>query len=344
MRKIDAILLSALMLYDYGAQTLVDSDIISIGSSLITESSSFRENRLALTGSPDSESSYDYTVAENIAESSVSYTGEATVKQIRYHDLARMNPATATVSQQLQENESDNIVISIPDALVEEAVMAPEGVVEAAVEKHSTAFALATVSASSVSVSNLDNIEVKSEIDGANLQFADSDNDGMFNFEDKCPGVAGVARFEGCPVPDSDGDGINDEEDRCPFVQGDHASGGCPAEAPVENSLNADNFPNSVQDAAVQLTEMQFEINDGNILSNRDFNIILQLADKTINNTRAKIDVFKPASNNGADQAAMVIKYLRDLGVKDTQINISAKSAGTNVNEISTGVGIQIRY
>ncbi len=343
MRKIDAILLSALMLYDYSAQTLVDSDIISLGSSLITESSSFRENELALTGSPDSESSYDYTVTENTAQRSGSYTAEATVKQIRYHDLARINPATAALSQ-LQENESGNIAISMPDALAEEAIMAPEGVFEAEAEENSTAFALATVSASSVSLSSFEDIEVKSDIDGNNLQFADSDNDGMFNFEDKCPGVAGVARFEGCPVPDSDGDGINDEEDRCPFVQGSDVNMGCPAEAGIENSLNTDNFHTVISDALVQSTRAQLEIKDGDILSNSDFNIILQLADKTINNAGAKIDIFKPVSDSAAAQTATVVKYLRDLGVKDTQINISAKSSGSNANEISTGVEIQIRY
>lgn len=343
MRKIDAILLSALMLYDYSAQTLVDSDIISIGSSLITESSSFRENEFALTGSQDSESSYDYTVAENTTEPSGSHIPEATVKQIRYHDLARMNPATAAVSQ-LQENESGTIVISMPEALAKEAVLAPEEVVEMAAEENSTAFTVATVSSSSVSLSSFERIEVKSDVDGDNLQFADSDNDGMFNFEDKCPGVAGVARFEGCPVPDSDEDGINDEEDRCPFVQGNDENGGCPAETPIENSLNTDNFHTVIPDAVAQSALVQLEMKDGDILSNRDFNIILQLADKTINNTGVMIDIFKPASDSAAAQTATVIKYLRDLGVKDTQINVSAKSAGTSATEISTGVEIQIRY
>jgi outer membrane protein OmpA-like peptidoglycan-associated protein len=40
--------------------------------------------------------------------------------------------------------------------------------------------------------------------------------------------VAGVARYEGCPVPDRDGDGVNDEDDKCPDVPGDKANNGCP--------------------------------------------------------------------------------------------------------------------
>jgi outer membrane protein OmpA-like peptidoglycan-associated protein len=40
--------------------------------------------------------------------------------------------------------------------------------------------------------------------------------------------VAGVAKYQGCPVPDTDGDGINDENDRCPNVAGIEGNLGCP--------------------------------------------------------------------------------------------------------------------
>ena len=39
----------------------------------------------------------------------------------------------------------------------------------------------------------------------------DSDNDGLVDSKDKCPTVAGVAKYDGCPVPDTDKDGVNDE-------------------------------------------------------------------------------------------------------------------------------------
>jgi hypothetical protein len=32
--------------------------------------------------------------------------------------------------------------------------------------------------------------------------------------------VAGIARYNGCPIPDRDNDGVNDEEDKCPDVPG----------------------------------------------------------------------------------------------------------------------------
>jgi outer membrane protein OmpA-like peptidoglycan-associated protein len=56
----------------------------------------------------------------------------------------------------------------------------------------------------------------------------DSDGDGINDGEDKCPSVAGLAKYNGCPIPDSDGDGINDEEDKCPNVAGLAKYSGCP--------------------------------------------------------------------------------------------------------------------
>jgi outer membrane protein OmpA-like peptidoglycan-associated protein len=56
----------------------------------------------------------------------------------------------------------------------------------------------------------------------------DSDKDGVYDDVDKCPTVAGLARYQGCPIPDTDGDGINDEEDSCKTVAGVQRYHGCP--------------------------------------------------------------------------------------------------------------------
>jgi outer membrane protein OmpA-like peptidoglycan-associated protein len=56
----------------------------------------------------------------------------------------------------------------------------------------------------------------------------DSDGDGIYDADDKCPNVAGLAKYNGCPIPDSDGDGINDELDKCPNVAGLAKYEGCP--------------------------------------------------------------------------------------------------------------------
>ena len=56
----------------------------------------------------------------------------------------------------------------------------------------------------------------------------DTDKDGINDEEDKCPTVPGVARYQGCPIPDTDGDGVNDEEDKCPSRPGPVSNQGCP--------------------------------------------------------------------------------------------------------------------
>jgi len=56
----------------------------------------------------------------------------------------------------------------------------------------------------------------------------DSDGDGVFDSRDKCPTVAGVAKYEGCPIPDTDKDGIFDDKDKCPDMPGYPELGGCP--------------------------------------------------------------------------------------------------------------------
>jgi outer membrane protein OmpA-like peptidoglycan-associated protein len=54
----------------------------------------------------------------------------------------------------------------------------------------------------------------------------DTDNDGIIDTEDKCPTVAGLKEFNGCP--DTDVDGIQDSEDNCPTEKGTKAMKGCP--------------------------------------------------------------------------------------------------------------------
>lgn len=54
----------------------------------------------------------------------------------------------------------------------------------------------------------------------------DSDNDGVRDWRDECPNVAGLAEFYGCP--DTDGDGVQDSKDRCPEVAGSKLLQGCP--------------------------------------------------------------------------------------------------------------------
>ncbi len=68
----------------------------------------------------------------------------------------------------------------------------------------------------------------------------DSDQDGIPDDKDKCPTVAGLAKYEGCPIPDTDKDGINDEEDKCPTVAGLARYQGCPVPDTDNDGINDD--------------------------------------------------------------------------------------------------------
>jgi outer membrane protein OmpA-like peptidoglycan-associated protein len=54
---------------------------------------------------------------------------------------------------------------------------------------------------------------------------SDVDGDGIFDKDDACPDVAGIAEFNGCP--DTDSDGIEDSKDACPDVAGTVEFNGC---------------------------------------------------------------------------------------------------------------------
>ncbi|MBW1298900.1 OmpA family protein [Aquimarina litoralis] len=53
----------------------------------------------------------------------------------------------------------------------------------------------------------------------------DTDGDGVFDKDDECIDVPGLAEFNGCP--DTDGDGITDAKDDCPDVAGTAEFNGC---------------------------------------------------------------------------------------------------------------------
>ncbi len=66
----------------------------------------------------------------------------------------------------------------------------------------------------------------------------DTDKDGVYDDVDKCPTVAGLPRYQGCPIPDTDGDGINDEEDSCVSVAGLPRYHGCPIPDTDKDGVN----------------------------------------------------------------------------------------------------------
>ncbi|MFN5069750.1 MAG: OmpA family protein, partial [Bacteroidota bacterium] len=56
----------------------------------------------------------------------------------------------------------------------------------------------------------------------------DSDKDGIADIDDNCPEIAGPLANIGCPYVDTDLDGVLDKDDRCPTVKGPIENYGCP--------------------------------------------------------------------------------------------------------------------
>lgn len=90
------------------------------------------------------------------------------------------------------------------------------------------------------------NVDVASHLQhfgGLTFKFGakDTDGDGIYDKNDACPEVPGLAQFNGCP--DSDGDGIEDSKDACPTEAGSVEMNGCPDRDGDGVADNVDNCP-----------------------------------------------------------------------------------------------------
>lgn len=117
----------------------------------------------------------------------------------------------------------------------------------------------------------------------------DSDGDGITDAEDACPYEAGLAEFNGCP--DSDGDGIPDKDDKCPTVAGLKALGGCPDADGDGIADGDDGCPNQAGPKE----------NNGCPWPDRDGDGVLDKDDQCP-------DVAGPASNNGCPEVTDEVK------------------------------------
>lgn len=81
----------------------------------------------------------------------------------------------------------------------------------------------------------------------------DTDGDGIKDNVDECPNEAGVPELNGCPIPDRDGDGIPDEEDQCPDEVGDSTTYGCPIEIPNGTNYESGTYYKILDETAYYL-------------------------------------------------------------------------------------------
>ncbi|MFC5047844.1 OmpA family protein [Aquimarina hainanensis] len=89
----------------------------------------------------------------------------------------------------------------------------------------------------------------------------DTDGDGIVDGKDDCPDVAGTAEFNGCP--DTDGDGVPDPKDDCPTVSGLASLNGCPDADGDGITDGKDGCPNEAGPAANNGCPYQDKDNDG---------------------------------------------------------------------------------
>jgi len=146
----------------------------------------------------------------------------------------------------------------------------------------------------------------------------DSDGDGIKDSEDSCPNIAGLKELSGCP--DTDGDGIADKDDSCPNVAGTKANNGCP-DTDGDGVVDKDDACVSVAGPAE---------NKGCPWPDTDADGVLDKDDKCV-------DVAGPASNNGCPEEVI-------SAAAEKQLNEFAKTINFNSNRFSfkTGVTVQL--
>lgn len=145
----------------------------------------------------------------------------------------------------------------------------------------------------------------------------DTDGDGIIDSEDECPDVFGVAEYNGCP--DSDGDGIPDNKDACPNEAGPAANNGCPwADTDGDGVLDKDDAcPNEAGPAA----------NNGCPWPDRD-------GDGVFDKDDLCPDTAGPASNNGCPELPESVKE----ALRSYAKTIVFDTGKTSIKEQSSGV------
>ena len=165
----------------------------------------------------------------------------------------------------------------------------------------------------------------------------DTDKDGVMDCNDKCPDVAGVARYNGCPIPDTDGDGVNDEEDNCPSLPGPVSNHGCPL------------VDQSTQSKVDMMTKnISWTTSRGYTIATKSNKSLDQIASMLTADPNLKVTVAAYTDNVGSDEdnktlsqnrADAVKAYLVSKGVKDTQITATGYGEEQPIADNGTAAG-----
>ena len=192
----------------------------------------------------------------------------------------------------------------------------------------------------------------------------DLDGDAIADKDDKCRDVAGVLRYDGCPVPDTDGDGLNDEIDKCKTEKGPGKNHGCPLPDADEDGVldNDDKCPSvkgtvenkgcpmPVADAAeliaVSEDSMTYRINfdfDRAILLPDAFTVLKQIVDILKADNSLQINITGHADNLGtmagnmqvsAERAKIARDYFLSYGIAAGRIKFANYGANKPIDNI----------
>ena len=164
----------------------------------------------------------------------------------------------------------------------------------------------------------------------------DTDKDGINDEEDKCPNTPGVARYLGCPVPDTDGDGVNDEDDKCPKEAGPASNFGCPViDVVVVEKVNK---------AAKNI----FFATGSSKLLPKSYQSLKEVAQILKDNPSYKIDVDGYTDNTGTEdknqvlsekRAGSVKAYLISNGIDNSRITATGHGINDPIADNKTAVG-----
>lgn len=160
----------------------------------------------------------------------------------------------------------------------------------------------------------------------------DTDKDGINDEQDKCPTVAGLARYNGCPIPDTDKDGINDEVDACPTEAGISANHGCPDVQPILNQAASDlKFVTGKSN----LTKKQLAgISNVIMMLNKYTNVNIAIGGHTDNTGAERIN-----TKLSINRASTVAKFLTKNGVKANRFTTSGYAFSKPVADNKTKAG-----
>ena len=160
----------------------------------------------------------------------------------------------------------------------------------------------------------------------------DSDKDGVWDDEDECVDVPGLAEFNGCP--DTDEDGITDAEDECPEVAGTLEMKGCPDtdgdgiadamdDCPEEAGLQANNgCPEKDSDGDGVIDKEDECPETAGLTTNNgcpeievEVQLVLQLAFENLEFETAK-SIIKKSSDDELENLATILKENESMQLK----------------------------